>query len=210
MPFFGEIHRYCELHTTKQSELLYNLDRETNLKTLAPQMISGHLQGQLLTLLSQFVQPEKILEIGTFTGYATICLAKGLRKGGKITTIEANSELEYLIKKYFDQAELWDQVNLIIGDALAVIPKLEDTYDLVFIDAAKADYETYYDLVIDRVRPGGVILADNVLWDGKVLNASSDVQTQKLQRFNKKVQEDERVDNTILPVRDGILIARKR
>lgn len=208
----ANIFEYCEQWSTAPDPVLYELERETHLKTLAPQMLSGALQGQLLRLLSQLQQPKSVLEIGTFTGYATICLAQGLAKGGQVRTIEANPELEYLIRKYLEKAELKEQVELYIGDAMKVIPELPGTFDLVFIDAGKQYYQDYYELVIDRVEAGGLIIADNVLWSGKVATdlRETDADTQKLHAFNAALQADKRVDNLLLPVRDGLLVARKR
>jgi predicted O-methyltransferase YrrM len=175
-------------------------------------MLSGALQGQLLKLFSQLQRPKSVLEIGTFTGYATICLAQGLAKDGRVHTIEANPELEYLIRKYLKKAGLEDQVELYIGDAMQVITTLPGTFDLVFIDAGKQYYQAYYDLIIDRVEAGGLIIADNVLWSGKVATGlrETDADTKQLHAFNVALQEDERVDNLLLPIRDGLLVARKR
>lgn len=200
---------YCEEHTTPQSELLYELERETNLKTLAPQMTSGHLQGHFLTLLSQLVQPKAILEIGTFTGYATICLAKGLHKDGIIHTIEVNEELEYLSKKYFEKSGLERKIKQHIGNAKEIIPTLNETFDIVFLDAGKLDYPFFYDLVFDKVKTGGLILSDNVLWSGKIVNGATDKHTKQLDFYNKKLLNDERIEHIILPFRDGLGIARK-
>ncbi len=200
---------YCTAHTTDQDEVLYELERETNLKTLAPQMISGHLQGTLLTFISKMIQPKAILEIGTFTGYATICLAKGLAEGGIVHTIEANEELEYIIRKYVGKAKLEDQVQLHIGDAKKIIPALEVEFDMVLIDAGKKDYAFYYDLVFDKVKKGGLILADNILWSGKVVQKEHDNDTRIIHDFNKKVHQDPRVENVVLPIRDGLILVRK-
>ncbi len=202
--------KYCENHSTVPHEVLHELERETNLKTLAPQMISGHLQGSLLTLLSKMQQPKVALEIGTFTSYATICLAQGLPKGGVLHTIEANEELEYIIKKYLDKADLTDKVVSHIGRAEEIIPQLDLMYDLVFIDAGKRFYEQHYDLIIDRMNPGGLILADNILWSGKVTLKEKDADTQIIHNFNEKIQADSRVENVMLPLRDGLLIMRKK
>ncbi len=208
----NKINAYCEAHTTPPSTVLNELERETHLKTLAPQMLSGHLQGQFLAMLSRIQQPRLVLEIGTFTGYAAICLAQGLKKGGTVHTIEANPELEYLIRKYIGRAGLDDSIRLHIGDALEVIPGLDGPFDMVFIDANKQEYARYYDLVIDKVAPGGLILADNVLWSGKVLTSAErekDQDAALIHRFNEKVLRDERVENAMLPLRDGLLIVRK-
>lgn len=202
---------YCERWSTAQSTLLHELERETHLKTLAPQMMSGHLQGRLLSLLSQLCQPRVILEVGTFTAYATLCLAEGLPPGGRLHTIEVNEELAYLIRKYIRRAGGEDRIQLHLGDAAELIPQIEGDFDLVFIDAGKMDYARHYDLVIDRLRPGGLLLADNVLWSGKIVDRlHDDPDAQILHAFNQKVQADERVDNLILPIRDGLSIARKR
>ncbi len=203
------IDQYCEKHTTPPSPLLAELLRETHLKTLAPQMASGHLQGALLRFLSRMIQPTTVLEIGSFTGYATLCLLEGLAPNGTIHTIEVNQELGYLIRKYIDRAGATNQIQLHIGDAKKIIPTLETTFDLVFIDAGKMHYPQYYDLVIDRVNPGGYILADNVLWDGKVIRKEKDRDSEILDFFNKKIHQDPRVENILLPIRDGLMLARK-
>ena len=203
------ITKYCERLTTPHSDLLYQLERETNLKTLAPQMMSGHLQGQLLSMLSELIQPTVAVEIGTFTGYAALCIARGLTPNGKLYTIEVNEEMEYLIQKYIDKAEMQDKIELLIGDAATIIPSLPNPFDLVFIDAGKRFYSAHFDLVIDKVRPGGMILVDNVLWSGKVTLAKHDKDTQIIHSFNEKVLQDERVENVLLPIRDGINIIRK-
>ncbi|MEM6380889.1 MAG: O-methyltransferase [Bacteroidota bacterium] len=207
-----ELIKYCEAHSSPHSQLLYELERETYLKTLAPQMLSGQLQGRILSMISQLKQPQMILEIGTFTGYATLCLAEGLTKDGQIITIEANPEVAYFIKKYKEKANLAEQIIHITGRAEAVIPTLNHTFDLAFIDAGKKDYPHHFDLVIDRMNPGGIILADNVLWSGKVLLETSkqDADTQLLDAFNKKIQADHRVENVLLPIRDGLTVMRKK
>ncbi len=206
-----EILQYCEAHSTPQSSTLYELERETHLKTLAPQMLSGHLQGQFLSFLSKMLRPKRILEIGTFTGYAAICMAQGLAEGGLLHTIEANAELEYLIEKYLAKAGMEEKVRLHIGDALEIIPELDEQFDMVFIDAGKQEYSQFYKLVIGKVNSGGLIIADNVLWSGKVVNKGreDDPDTMAIHNFNEMVQQDERVENIMLPVRDGLIIARK-
>jgi len=203
------LHTYCEQHSTAPSKVLYQLERETHLKTLAPQMLSGPLQGRLLSLLSKMIRPKRILEVGTFTGYAALSLAEGLSDEGRLHTIEVNPELEYLIRKYIRKAGLENQITLHMGDAEEVIPQLEERFDLVFLDAGKRDYDRHYDLVIEKVNPGGLILADNVLWSGKVVDAEYDQDTHEIDAFNKKILADERVENLILPIRDGLQIARK-
>lgn len=205
-----KITKYCEQYTTPQSELLYQLERETHLKTLAPQMMSGPLQGQLLSLISALVQPAIALEIGTFTGYAALCLAKGLAPDGTLYTIEVKEELEYLIRKYIEKAGQQNKIQLLIGDAAEIIPTLATPFDLVFLDAGKRFYAEHYDLVIDQVRSGGIILVDNVLWSGKVTLKKQDKDTEIIHAFNEKIREDQRVENVLLPIRDGINIIRKR
>ncbi|MBX2876190.1 MAG: O-methyltransferase [Saprospiraceae bacterium] len=202
--------QYCEALSTPPSPLMEALERETHLKTLAPQMLSGHLQGQLLQMLCQLKQPKQVLEIGTFTGYATLYMAAGLPEDGLIHTIEANPELEYLIRKYIEQAHFQDKIQLHIGKAEALIPELPGHFDFVFLDAGKLDYPLFYDLIIDRVTSGGLIIADNVLWSGKVVQNRQDKDTQALHAFNQKIQDDPRVNNLILPIRDGLLIAQKK
>jgi len=201
--------RYCEAHTTPHTALLQELERETHLKTLAPQMMSGHLQGQLLSLLSKLVQPKIALEIGTFTGYAALCIAQGLPKEGKLYTIEVKEELEYIIRKYIERSGVAEKIELLMGDAAQIVPTLASPFDLVFLDAGKRFYEQHYDLVIDKVRTGGLIIADNVLWSGKVTLKEHDKDTQIIHAFNKKVLHDERVENVLLPIRDGINVIRK-
>ena len=203
------ITEYCTAHTSPQSQVLYELERETWLKTLAPQMLSGHLQGQLFRFLSQMIQPKNVLEIGSFTGYTAICLAAGLQKDGVLHSIEVNEELEYIIRKYIAKAGLEERVKIHIGDAKNIIPTLMETFDLVFIDAGKKDNDHYYELALARIPVGGYILIDNVLWDGKVAENASDHDTKTIHGFNGKVQTDERVENIMLPVRDGVMLVRK-
>ena len=200
---------YCESHTSLPVPELAELERETHLLTLSPQMLSGRLQGQLLAIISVLKQPEVALEIGTFTGYAAICLAKGLPKDGILHTIEINPELGHISRKYFKKTGLGHKIRQHIGDAREVIPTLGAMFDLVFIDAAKFDYSFYYDLVFEKINPGGLILADNVLWGGKIQSKATDPDTLAMDAFNRRIHEDERVENLMLPIRDGILIARK-
>jgi caffeoyl-CoA O-methyltransferase len=203
---------YIEAHTTAETAILQKLNRHTHAHVLKPRMLSGHLQGRLLSMFSHMIRPKAILEIGTFTGYSAICLAEGLPDGGKLYTIDINEELEDLVKLYFAEAGIENKIEYIIGNALDIIPKLEATFDLVFIDADKINYSSYYDLVFNKVRPGGYIIADNVLWSGKVVeqsNKKTDVDTQAILDYNKKIQQDSRVENILLPIRDGLLIARK-
>jgi Predicted O-methyltransferase len=174
-------------------------------------MLSGHLQGRVLKMLVRMCQPWRILEIGTYTGYATICLAEGLPKGGEIHTVEIDDELEDFIKEQFEKTDLKNKIHLHIGDALDIIPQLDGFFDMIFIDADKRLYCQYYDLVFDKLRPGGIILADNTLWDGKVLETPhpSDRQTIGIQEFNKKIKNDKRVEKVILPLRDGLTLIHK-
>jgi predicted O-methyltransferase YrrM len=204
------IEEYLEQHTTPMDEVLHELYRETHLHAMNPRMASGPVQGRFLQLLCQLMQPKKVLEIGTFTGFATICMARGMASDGLLTTIEANEEYEGIIRKYLAKAAVADRVRLIIGDAKEVIPTLEGGFDLVFIDADKISYPSYYDLVIEKLNPGGVVLADNVLWEGKVLNVGTkERDTKAIQAFNDKVQNDPRVENVLLPLRDGLMMVRK-
>lgn len=206
-----ELEEYCEAHSTPESDLLYRLNRETNLKCIKPRMISGHLQGRLLSFISQMMRPKRILEIGTYTGYATLCLAEGLTDEGRIDTIEIDEELEEIIRRYFSQSVYNEKITLYIGDALQVLKQLDATWDLVFIDAEKDDYIAYYELVLPRLRKGGIILADNVLWSGKVIQEvkTGDKETRALMKFNDYILADERVKNFLLPFRDGIMVIEK-
>lgn len=207
-----KLSQYAEQHTTPENELLKSLNRYTHANVLAPRMLSGHLQGRLLSLFSKMIQPKAILEIGTYTGYAALCLAEGLTKDGVLHTIDINEELETRIQKYFNQSTYADQIKLHIGNALDIIPKIQEQFDLVFIDADKENYSNYYDLLIDQLPSGGIIMADNVLWSGKVIDTNaldSDIDTRELDKFNAKVQSDPRVENILIPVRDGIMVARK-
>ena len=213
MEFIDEkLSKYAEKHTTPENELIKSLNRDTHANVLAPRMLSGHLQGRLLSLFSKMIQPKAILEIGTYTGYAALCLAEGLTKDGVLHTIDINEELETRIQKYFNQSTYKNQIKLHIGNALEIIPAINQKFDLVFIDADKENYSKYYDLLIDQMPSGGIIMADNVLWSGKVINQeaiNTDNDTRELDHFNAKVQSDPRVENILIPVRDGIMVARK-
>jgi predicted O-methyltransferase YrrM len=200
---------YSTDHTTPETPLLQKINRDTHANVLKPRMLSGHLQGRFLSMISHMIRPTSILEIGTYTGYSAICLCEGLRSGGKLITIERNEELETKLRSYFSEANLGDAIDLRIGDARSVLRTLDMKFDLVFIDADKENYSNYFDLVIDKVQPGGYILADNVLWSGKVIHGSSDKDTRAILDFNKKVHNDPRVENVLLPLRDGIMVARK-
>jgi len=201
---------YCLQHSSPQGSVLEALERETHLRTLYPQMLSGPLQGALLRMISRMIRPSRILEIGTFTGYSAICLAQGLTDNGILHTIEANDEFAPIIYRHVQLAGLEGRIILYLGDASAVIPTLEDTFDLVFLDAGKMDYAAHYKLAVPKIRPGGFLLADNVLWDGKVLFDEKDGTAQALRTFNDMVQADERVENVLLPVRDGLMMVRKK
>lgn len=205
-----EIEKYIDAHTTNESDVLQQLNRKTYTDVLMPQMLSGKVQGQFLQFISQMLQPSRVLEIGTFTGYAAICLAKGLTENGKLFTIDVNEELEAIVKTHVEKAGLQNKIIQIIGDATQEINKLNETFDLIFIDADKQNYSLYFDLVIDKVRSGGFILADNVLWSGKIVDEKKDKDTQKLAEFNAKVQQDNRVENVIVSIRDGIMMMRKK
>jgi caffeoyl-CoA O-methyltransferase len=204
-----EIQVYCEAHTSAESSLLKSINRDTHANVLMPRMLSGHLQGRLLAMISQMIKPERILEIGSYTGYSALCLAEGLTKTGKLITLDVNEELEARVRKYFEQSAFGAQIDFRVGNALTIIPTLTDHFDLVFIDADKINYGRYYDLIIDKVKPGGIILADNVLWSGKILAPNPDKDTRAMLEFNKKIAEDARVENVLLPVRDGIMMVRK-
>lgn len=206
------LNQYLEKHTTEESELLVKLRKETFQKTTQPHMLSGAYQGRLLSLISKLVRPKTILEIGTFTGYAALCLAEGLPSDGKIITIDRNEELIYIPQKYFELSEFSGQIELKVGDALEVIDGLDETFDLVFIDADKRNYINYYHKIFDKINPGGVILTDNVLWYGKVLEETktNDIDTQTLKEFNELLVSDPRVETILLPIRDGISLTRKK
>lgn len=211
MQFFQKtLYDYCEAHSAPPPEPLVALERETHLKTLAPQMMSGRLQGGLLRLISALMRPRLALEIGTFTGYGALCLAEGLAPEGVLHTIEANAELGHIIRKYINLAGKEKQIQLHVGQAQDIIPTLPGPFDLVFIDAGKQDYAAFFHLVIDRISPGGLILADNVLWGGKILDTDPDTDTRIMQGFNDMLAHDPRVETLMLPLRDGLTIARKR
>lgn len=202
---------YANAHSTVASSLLQRIERETHLEVLQPRMLSGPFQGRLLSLISKLVQPERILEIGTYTGYSALCLAEGLTKEGKLITLDVNEELHKRVQGYFNASDYSEQIDYRIGDALDLIPALNEPWDLVFIDADKKNYLNYYDLVVDRVRSGGLILADNVLWSGKVIDEKAqDKETVLLRQYNERINRDERVENILLPIRDGIMVARKK
>jgi predicted O-methyltransferase YrrM len=207
-----EIEKYILNHIEQEDPILVELDRATHLNVVGARMISGHLQGQVLTMLSKMIQPKTILEIGTFTGYSAICLAKGLQQDGKLITIDIEDELENMARKYVIKAGFEDKIQQHIGPALEIIPTLNETFDLVFIDAHKPEYPAYYNAVFDKVKSGGYIIADNTLWSGKVLEtpAEDDFQTRGIMEFNTMIKNDGRVEKVILPLRDGMTVIRKK
>lgn len=201
---------YVESNSQKEPQLLKELNRETHLKVLNPRMLSGSYQGRLLSLLSKIISPKSVLEIGTYTGYSALCIAEGLDKNGIIDTIDINEELQEIQNKYFKKSGFKKQIYQHVGNALDIIPKIDKCFDLVFLDADKENYPEYYNLVIDKIVSGGILIADNVLWSGKVIDKKdSDLTTIKLIEFNNLVQNDKRVETMILPIRDGLSICRK-
>jgi len=206
-----ELEKYITTHSSDEDPVLYELNRETHTCILRPRMLSGHIQGLFLEMLSSMIKPRRILEIGTFTGYSAICLAKGMCNEGILHTIEVNDELEWIANKYIEKANMKGKIIQHIGDACEIIPKLAEKFDFVFLDGNKREYSRYYDLVIDKLQPGGYILADNILWDGKVVQTldPKDEQTIGILEFNKKIKEDERVKQVILPLRDGLSLIKK-
>lgn len=214
MDFLNEaLQAYVANHTSPEPDLLRRLNRETHAKVLLPRMLSGHVQGRVLAFISHMLQPRHILEIGTYTGYSAICLAEGLHPEGILHTIDVNEELEEMVRKYFEEAGLSSRIRYHIGRALEVIPTIEATFDLVFIDADKVNYPRYFEEVVDRVRPGGFILADNVLWSGKVVQTPGQKikkDTQAILDFNRVVHQDDRVENVLLPIRDGLMVMRRK
>lgn len=208
----AKLDEYVCQHSENEPSVLKDLNRKTHLSVMQPRMLSGHFQGRVLSMLSHMIQPQRILEIGTYTGYSALCFAEGLAPNGKITTIDVNEELEDLVRECIDKAGMTNQVEYLIGDATQLIPMLNDEFDIVFIDADKKNYCNYYDLVFDKVRKGGYIIADNVLWSGKVLEDydSLDRETKVIMDYNKKIHEDDRVQEVLLPIRDGLMIARKK
>jgi len=207
-----KIEKYALENSSSETDLLAELNRETNLKILSPRMLSGHLQGRVLSMISHMIQPSLILEIGTYTGYSAICLAEGLTENGKLITIDNNEELTPVLNKFLNKSPKSNQIEVLIGDATKLIADLPNNIDLVFIDADKENYSLYFDLVIEKMRQGGFILADNVLWSGKVVEPikMNDRSTLEIDAFNKKIQNDSRVENVLLPIRDGIMLIRKK
>ncbi|MBL7918033.1 MAG: O-methyltransferase [Bacteroidia bacterium] len=203
---------YCEKHSEEEGDLLKKLNRETNLKVNQPRMLSGHLQGRFLSFISKIIQPKNILEIGTYTGYSALCLAEGLTDNGKLITIDSNEETNFFAKKYFNESIYKSKIELLEGQALTIIPTLNIGFDLVFIDADKKNYYNYFKAILDKINSGGLIIADNVLWSGKVVMEVSkmDADTLAIHEFNEAVNKDERVESLLLPVRDGLMILRKK
>ena len=207
-----DIQEYIEKYSTQEDEVLQFVNHNTHTQTINPRMLSGQIEGRLLSMLSKMIRPKRILELGTFTGYSALCLAEGLDKDGVLHTIEHNDELEDMIRQHLSMSPLGKKIVLHIGDAKAILPDMEETFDLVFMDADKREYTEYYELVFPRLRQGGYILADNTLWDGHIVDTAydKDKQTIGLRQFNETVAQDERVEQVILPVRDGLTIIRKR
>ena len=206
-----EIEQYAEAHTTPESSLLAQITRDTYLEVLQPRMLSGHLQGRVLSMLSKMIRPNAILEIGTYTGYSALCLAEGLSAHGTLLTIDKNIELYDRANAYFSESEFASKISMLKGNALTIVPDLKQKWDLIFIDADKENYQNYYDLTLPNLNKGGFIIADNVLWSGKVIDANeNDVDTTALRSFNTSLIEDNRVEVLMLPVRDGLTVVRKK
>ncbi len=206
----AEIQKYTDEHSNVHDEIMIEIERSTHLYTIQPQMLSGRVQGAFLTLITSLLNARNVLEIGTFTGYGTICLAKGLHHDdAKVVTIEANPEYAFLINKHVEIANVADKVELIMGDALKIISDRSEIWDLVYIDGNKQEYIQYYESVIDRIRPGGIILSDNVLWNGKVVYEPEDLDARVIDKYNKLLVDDPRVEVLMLPIRDGLSVARK-
>jgi len=207
-----ELDNYVVVHSQDEPELLQQLNRETYQKILQPRMLSGHYQGRVLSMISKLINPKNILEIGTYTGYSALCLAEGMQLSGELHTIDINEELFDFQRKYFDKSGYGEQIFQHLGNALDIIPKLNKTFDLVFIDADKENYANYFHTIIDKLNKGGIILSDNVLWSGKVLETKfkkEDTSTPALIEYNKLLKEDKRVETVMLPIRDGLTISRK-
>ncbi len=205
-----KINDYIEEHSQPEPELLKQLNRETWQKVLAPRMLSGHLQGRVLSMISKLIYPKNILEIGTYTGYSALCLAEGMQKDGEIHTIDINEELYDFQRRYFDASEYGNQIFQHLGNAMDIIPRLQRTFDLVFIDADKSNYLNYLEIILPKLKSGSVILSDNVLWSGKVIEEikQGDKDTQVLIQYNKALNEHPRLETVLLPIRDGLTISR--
>ena len=210
MEFLPEkISSYSLENTEKEPKLLSDLNRETWANVMIPRMLSGHLQGRVLSMISKMIHPTNIIEVGTYTGYSALCMAEGLKENGKIHTLDINEEYTSVAKKYFDKSEYKENIIQHIGNAVDVIPQLNDKFQLAFLDADKENYSNYFDLIINKMDIGGYIIADNVLWSGKVTEENKDEETMALHNYNKKVLSDKRVETVLLPVRDGLNISRK-
>ena len=203
---------YCENNTSLETDILAQLNRETHLKVVSPRMLSGHLQGRFLSFISKLQQPKLVVEIGTYTGYSALCLAEGLAENGKLISIDVNEETSAFAKSFIQKTEYANKIDLVLADAKEYIPTIKESIDLVFIDADKKNYLNYYHLVIDKLNKGGLIIADNVLWSGKITMPESemDKETLALHQFNQFVQQDNRVENMLLPIRDGLMVVRKK
>lgn len=211
MDFLSEVlQKYIEEHSSPEGELLSQLDRETHLKVMMPRMLSGHVQGRFLSFISKILRPERILEIGTYTGYASICLAEGLSDSGELITIDKNEELQDMVTDYFQKAGIAGKTRYLVGDATEIIPTLSGHFDLIFIDADKANYPEYYKKCLPMLSERGIIIADNVLWSGKITESKPDRNTLALQQFNDMVQNDPSVENILLSIRDGLMLIRKK
>ena len=204
-----KIENYSINHTDNENPILSKLNRETWSKVMMPRMLSGHLQGRVLSMISKLINPDNILEIGTYTGYSALCLAEGLKEDGQLHTIDKNEEYLYFANKYFKESKYKDSITAHLGNALDIIPKIKHNFQLAFIDADKENYSKYFDLILEKIDLGGVIIADNVLWSGKVLERKKDKETTALNNFNHKIQSCQDVENLLLPIRDGLMICRK-
>ena len=210
MDFLPEnIQKYISNISQSESPILKELNRYTNSKVILPRMLSGHVQGRFLSMISKLVNPEIIVEVGTYTGYSCLCLAEGLKKNGKIITIEKDEEFASIAKKFFDRSNYKEKISLLIEDATKAIENISEKIDLAFIDADKVNYTKYYDMLFPKLKNGGLIVADNVLWSGKVTQKVIDDETQSIKNFNIKVKNDERVENLIVGIRDGIMVCQK-
>ena len=210
MDFISEkINSYSLDHTSKESTLLSELNRETYANVLMPRMLSGHLQGRFLSMISKMINPKKILEIGTYTGYSALCLAEGLKENGVIHTIDINEEYASIAKRYFNKSVYKNNIKQHIGDAIQIIPKIKDNFQLAFIDADKKNYSKYFNLIINKIDINGYIISDNVLWSGKVLKKTQDEDTNSIKKFNEMIIKDKRLNSILIPIRDGIMISEK-
>ncbi len=212
MNFIGEkLLNYCITHSSKESQILKELNRQTHIRTLNPRMICGKHQGRFLSMISKIIRPKRILEIGTFTGYSTLCLAEGLEKNGRIDTIDNNSELKKIQSYFFNLSKLKNRINQFTCDAIKILPKLKDKYDLIFLDADKKNYLNYLNLIIPLLKKKGVLISDNVLWSGKVLKKkkNKDVETEILKKFNHRLSKNKNLETVLLPIRDGISLSIK-